>query len=154
MENWQAPGRSSVSTFIICEGAMDIIAFAETVFDAVQLRKPLLRANGDLWNAEIKIGDTTLMLSEATEDMRFPAFVYVQVEDVDATFKKAIAAGAKEFMKPQDQFYGDRDGGVADKAGNVWWIGTHQKKLTDAEIEAGARKAEAAMADASGPGQD
>lgn len=146
MENWRAPGRSSVSTFIICENAMEVIAFAEQVFGAEKTRKPLMRSNGELWNAEIKIGDTTLMLSEATEDMRFPAFVYVQVEDVDATFEKAIAAGATEFMTPRDQFYGDRDGGVADKAGNVWWIGTHQKQLTDAEIEAGARKAEAAMA--------
>jgi len=147
MTAWQAPGRSTVSTFIICDGAMDVIKFAEEVFSATLLRAPLMRSNGDLWNAEIKIGDSTLMLSEATDDTRFPAFIYVQVEDVDVTFAKAIAAGASEFMKPQDQFYGDRDGGVADKAGNVWWIGTHKKQLSDAEIVAGARLVEAAMRD-------
>lgn len=142
MTGWKAPERSTVSTFIICENAMEIVEFAEDVFGAIRTRLPLFRSNGQLWNAEIRIGESTLMLSDATEDTRFPAFVYVQVEDVDATFDKAITAGAREFMQPQDQFYGDRDGGVADKAGNVWWIGTHQKVLSDDEMIAGARYAE------------
>jgi PhnB protein len=67
------------------------------------------------------------------------AILYVYVEDADATYKRALAAGAEEFMPVEDQFFGDRAGGVKDAQGNTWWIATHRRDMTDAEIEAAAR---------------
>lgn len=81
------------------------------------------------------------MIGEAeVEDMHRPAFLYVHVEDCDAVFRKAIEAGAEPIVEPHDQFYGDRDGGVADIAGNWWWIATH---VEDVSAEEMARRAKA-----------
>ncbi|MEL7488447.1 MAG: VOC family protein, partial [Pseudomonadota bacterium] len=115
---------------------------------ATLVRKPLLRADGSLWNAEIDIGGSTIMLAapDPAAPMTQTAFVYVQVEDADATFQRAIEAGATAMMAPQDQFYGDRDGGVQDLSGNIWWISTHKDDLSDDEIERGARALEAQKA--------
>ena len=151
---WKADGRAAVIPFIVCENAMSVVKFVEDVFGAHHVRRPLMRSDGTLWNAEMRLDDGTLMISEASGEFRFPAFVYVQVPDVDATFQKAIAAGAREFMAPQDQFYGDRDGGVMDPSGNLWWIGTHKEDLSDDAIEAAARVFEERMRSSTGADPD
>lgn len=144
LQSWRASGRSVVSTFIVVPDAMRVVEFAKAVFDASEIREPLFHADGTLWNVELDIGGSTVMLGEATEGMHRPAFVYVHVEDCDATYAKALAAGGKPIMPPQDQFYGDRDGGVEDMAGNWWWIATHKEDLPAAEIERRAREVEKA----------
>ncbi len=142
LENWRASGRSTVSTFIVVPQAIRIVDFAQGVFDARLIRPPLLNSDGSLWNAELDIGGSTIMIGEAREGMLRPAFLYVHVEDCDATFEKACAAGAKPIAPPRDQFYGDRDGGVEDFAGNLWWIATHKEDLSASEIERRAREVE------------
>lgn len=136
MSAWKPEGRSTVSPYIIVKDADKVIDFAKAVFDAQVLRTPLRHADGRVWNAELDIGGTTIMLGDGGGDMTFTAFVHVYVEDVDASYKRAIAAGAQEVMPVSDQFYGDRSGGVADPCGNTWWIATHQKDMTDQELEA------------------
>jgi len=143
LQSWRASGRSVVSTFIVVRDAMRVVDFAKTVFDARELREPLFHSDGSLWNAELDIGGSTIMLGEARDGMHRPAFLYVHVEDCDAVFARALAAGARSIMEPQDQFYGDRDGGVEDMAGNWWWIATHQQDLSTPEIERRARALEA-----------
>jgi PhnB protein len=124
--------------------AMDVIAFARDVFDAQMVEEPLLRADGTLWNAQVKIGDTTIMLGDPRDPAQdFPVFVHVYVPDCDATYRRALDAGATTVMAPEDQFYGDRAGGVRDSAGNVWWIATHMRTLPRAEIERLARQKDA-----------
>jgi PhnB protein len=142
LQSWRASGRSVVSTFIVVPDAVRVVEFAKTVFDATEIREPLFHADGTLWNIELDIGGSTVMIGEAADDMHRPAFLYVHVEDCDATFAKALAAGGKPIMPPQDQFYGDRDGGVEDMAGNWWWIATHEEDLPAAEIERRAREVE------------
>ena len=141
---WKKSDRSTVSTMIYCKDALAVVDFARDVFGAELVRKPLLRADGRLFNAEMKIGESTMLVAEGDEHMNAPAFVYVQVPDVDAVYEKALKAGAEPMMPVQDQFYGDRDGGVRDRSGNVWWIGTHQKDMTEEELDAAARDFEAA----------
>jgi PhnB protein len=144
---WVAPGRSRVCPFIVCRDADRVVDFAQAVFDAELLGAPLRRETGELWNAELRIGDTTIMVGEAQGDMHRPAFLYVYVADLDATFARAKDAGARVLMEPASQFYGATDGGVADPADNWWWIARHDKTLTDAEVEAGARAQEASRKD-------
>jgi uncharacterized glyoxalase superfamily protein PhnB len=71
-----------------------------------------------------------------------PAMLYLYVRDVDAVYHQAVAAGAITLMEPADQIYGDRNAGVKDPAGNLWWIGTRKEDVPPAElarrIEAGA----------------
>lgn len=137
---WMAPGRSRVSAFVTVPEAMRVVRFAEDVFDAKLLRPPLFDEDGSLWNAEIAIGDCTILLGDASGDMVRPAFLYVHVPDVDATFARAVEVGATPFQEPELRFYGDRDGGVTDMAGNIWWIATHVEDLTHDEIAHRARQ--------------
>lgn len=141
--HWMAPNRSRVSTFITCEKAEEVVAFARAVFGVRDVRPPLYRESGALWNAELLIGDSTIMLGAAQGEMARPAFLYVHVPDLEETFDRARAAGAEVVMEPQEQFYGDVDGGVADMAGNWWWISTHKETLDADEIERRARQQEA-----------
>ena len=105
--------------------ASDLIQFLKDAFGAQEISRHL-RDNGDVWHAEVKIDDTTLMLSDSPGEGRppVPACHYIYVPDADATYQRALAAGATSEGAPVDQSYGDRQGGVKDKWGNIWWIGT------------------------------
>lgn len=142
MSDWRAPGRSVVSTFVVVEEAERALAFAQEVFDARLVRPPLYAEDGRLWNAELTIGDSTVMIGEFGPEMARPAFLYVHVEDCDATCERALRAGAKRLTAPADQFYGDRDCGVEDPAGNWWWIATHRENVAADEMERRARALE------------
>ena len=82
------------------------------------------------------LGSTVIMLGDAMP--QWPAksnSLYVYVEDVDATYKRAIQAGGTSVREPSNQFYGDRSGGVIDSAGNRWHIGTHVEDVSPAELK-------------------
>jgi PhnB protein len=138
-----APGRSRVSAFITVPDAMAVVRFAAAVFDAELVRPPLYRADGRLWNAELAIGDCTVLLGDADADMARPGFLYVHVPDAQATYDRAVAAGATPVMPPEKRFYGDLDGGVADAQGNLWWIATHAEDVAPDDVERRAREMEA-----------
>ena len=83
------------------------------------------------------------MLGDAHgEHKAMHAMLYVYVDDVDATYQRALAAGATSVQAPTDQFYGDRSGGVKDPCGNLWWIATHIEDVSPVELK---RRAQAAM---------
>lgn len=141
--------RPTVSTMIYCKDAPTVVSFLEEVFGAETPKRPLYRGNGSLWNAEVVIGDSMIMISEAEQGgPAMPAFCYVYVEDADATYEKAIDAGAAPMMPVEDQFYGDRAGGVQDSQGNIWWIAAHQRDMDADEIDEAARAFEAAKSGA------
>jgi uncharacterized glyoxalase superfamily protein PhnB len=99
-------------------------------------------------HAEMRIGDSVVMLGDAHgEHKPLQAMLYVYVDDADATYQRALAAGAASVQPPADQFYGDRSGGVRDPLGNQWWIATHIEDVPPAELK---RRAQAAMEKASG----
>lgn len=82
-----------------------------------------MRDDGYIQNVQVKLGTSTVMVSEATES--YPAMAsafYLYVSDADAAMKRAIENGANLEMKVGDMPYGDRQGGVRDKHGNIWWI--------------------------------
>ncbi|MEO1135311.1 MAG: VOC family protein [Pseudomonadota bacterium] len=146
MTTWQNPKRSTVTPIIMVKDALKTIDFVKEVFAAEMIGKPLMRANGQLWNAEVKIGDSTIMFNAPPEGHEIPGFIYVHVPDADAVFKKAVAAGAEPIMEPTEQFYGEYDGGFKDGQGNIWWVSTHKKALSPEEVEEAARAFEAQLA--------
>ena len=69
-----------------------------------------------------------------------PGNFYVYVEDCDAAYQQALAAGGTSLSEPEDQFYGDRHGGVTDSQGNNWWIATHIEDVSEADLERRAKE--------------
>ena len=109
---------------------------------------------GRIGHAELRIGDLRIMLADEFPDMGArspkaiggsPVSLHLYVEDVDATVRQAIAAGAKEIRPVKDQFYGDRLGSVEDPFGHVWHVSTHKEDVPGDELE---RRAAAAMGQA------
>jgi PhnB protein len=82
------------------------------------------------------------MMGESSDKFpAMPAAIYLYVPDVDAVYKRALAAGAASTMEPANQFYGDRNAGVKDPSGNLWWIATHVEDVPREEM---AKRAAAA----------
>ena len=128
-------GYHSVIPYLVVQGAAALIDFLRHAFDATEKERHAW-PDGSIMHAEVKIGDSVIMLGEARGEWKpMPASIYLYVNDADATFKKAIKAGATSIMEPADQFYGDRHGGVKDQCGNFWWIATHIEDVPPEELQ-------------------
>ena len=115
---------STVSPYLIVDGASDTIAFLVGVFGAVELRR-FPDAAGKLMHAEVRIDDTVLMVADGGAGWPpMPSHVHVYVSDVDATYKRAIEAGATSVQEPVKKDDDDKRGGVKDAGGTTWWIAT------------------------------
>lgn len=115
---------SSVSPYLIVDGASRTIDFLVRVFDAVELRR-FPNPDGKLMHAEVRIDDTVVMLADHSGDWPpTPSNVHVYVPDVDATYRCALAAGATSVQEPAQKDDEDKRGGVKDAGGTTWWIAT------------------------------
>ena len=115
-ENYQ-----TVMPYLIVNGAEKFIVFVKEVFHAEETYRAMRNEN-TIMHAEIMIGGSTIMFADSTETYGVRnAGMFIYVEDADATFKKAIDAGATVVTEMADQSYG-RSGGVKDPFGNTWWI--------------------------------
>ena len=122
---YQAPGHSTVSVYLMADRPDEVIGFVTDVLGGAVLLR-LDREDGSLMHASLRIGDSVVMLGGASPDHSgFPVWLHVYVPDVDATYGRALAAGAASVQEPSEQGDGDRRGGVRDAAGNTWWIATH-----------------------------
>jgi PhnB protein len=133
-------GYHSVTPYLVLEGAAKAIEFYKHAFEAQELLR-LPGPDGKIAHAEIKIGDSPVMLADAGEEFRGPrAFggtpvsIMIYVEEVDRIFRQALAAGAKELRPVIDQFYGDRSGTLVDPFGHVWTVATHIEDVSMDEI--------------------
>lgn len=127
-------GYHTVTPYLIVSEAAAVIAFFEKAFGA-EVKSRLDGPDGSVMNAELKVGTSMVMVSDAREGIPpQPTSLYFYVDDVDATYGKAIAAGGISVMEPADMFYGDRHGGVMDPSGNTLWIATRKENLSDEEI--------------------
>ncbi|MEQ8766526.1 MAG: VOC family protein [Planctomycetota bacterium] len=134
-------GYHTVTPYLVVNDVRAVIEFAKKAFDAIEMGV-MEGPDGRIAHAEIRIGDSPIMLGGAGEKSSpMPATLYLYVEDTDALYAKAIAAGGESLMEPADQFYGDRNAGVRDSQGNCWWIGTHVEDVPPDELK---RRAEAA----------
>ena len=135
-------GYHSVTPYLVVQGAATLIEFLKQAFEASETFR-MARPDGTIMHAEVKIGDSTVMMGEAGgEHKPMPTCIYLYVNDADAVYKRALQAGATSQMAPANQFYGDRHGGVMDPVGNLWWIATHVEDVPPEEV---ARRAEAFM---------
>jgi PhnB protein len=111
-------GWHTVTPRIVVHNAKELVEFTRQVFGAIgEYRRDL--------PSEVRIGDSIVMISDAGIRKTMTAFLYVYVADTDATYLRAIKAGARSIEKPSDMPYGDRRCMVEDKWGNTWQIATH-----------------------------
>ncbi len=137
-----------VMAYLTIDGANEAIDFYTKVFGAEE-RVRMLGPDGKVGHAELQIGDSVIMLADTFPGMGGPSprslggspvALMVYVEDVDATFKRALAAGATENEKVEDRFYGDRAGQFIDPFGHRWMVHTHIEDVPPDEM---ARRAAA-----------
>lgn len=133
-------GYATVTPFLNINGAADAIDFYKKAFGAEE-RGRMPDPNGKIMHAEIKIGTSILMISDALMNPPTQSSLHLYVEDADKAWKRALDAGAQVVTPIQDQFWGDRYGVVSDKWGNRWGIATHKEDVPEAEM--GKRAAEA-----------
>jgi PhnB protein len=140
-------GYHTATPYLIIGGAAEAIDFYKLAFGARELfRMP--GPNGRISHAEIKVGDSVIMLADEVLDMGYrsphslggsPVSLLLYVEDVDAVFKRAVSAGALPQRPVANQFYGDRSGTLEDPFGHLWTIATHVEDVSPEEIARRAR---------------
>ena len=115
---------STVSPYLIVDGASRTIDFLKEVFDATKLRR-FPDPSGRVMHAEVRIGGSVVMLADGADAWPpMPSYVHVYVNDVDVTYKRALAAGATSVQEPVQKEDEDKRGGVKDAGGTTWWIAT------------------------------
>jgi PhnB protein len=128
-------GFHTVTPFLTAKGCDRLIEFLERAFGAQELLR-VPHEDGTIMHAQVRIGDSVLMLSEACGGKEpIPAMMWLYVEDADAVYRHALKAGATTVAEPQDQFFGDRAAGVKDWFGNHWWMATHLEDVPDEELK-------------------
>jgi len=142
-------GYDSLIPSIIVRDAAKAIDFYKEVFGATEIMR-MPGPNNTVGHAEIKIGDSRVMLSDEYEAMAFlspqsrggtTVHIHLYVKDVDAAVARATAAGAKLTRPVQDQFYGDRTGSIEDPFGHLWHVATHKEDLLMPDLKRTAEKA-------------
>ena len=135
-------GYHSVTPYLIIKGAAEAIEFYKKAFGATELFR--MEHQGKVGHAEIKIGDSPIMLADESTEMGYispktlggsPVSIMIYVEDVDVIYKQAISSGGEEVKAVQDQIYGDRSGTLKDPFGHVWHVATHKEDVTPEEMD-------------------
>ena len=127
-------GYHTVTPFLNVDGAREAIDFYKKAFGAEE-RFIMPTPDGKIMHSEVKIGDSILMVSDAMMNPPTKSSIHLYVQDADAVFAKALAAGCQTVMPLADQFWGDRYGVVSDKWGNRWGIATHKEDVPPQEME-------------------
>ena len=120
--NSNPSGYQTVIPYLTVPGVPTLIPFLIAAFGATE-RLRSERPDGTVMHAEVQLGDSVVMMGEPGDaaDSR-PASLYLSVDDVDATYARALDAGATSLREPADQSYGERSAGVVDPSGNIWWL--------------------------------
>lgn len=128
-------GFHTVTPYIVASDAAKVLEFAKQAFGATEVEKHI-DGQGRIQHASARIGDSMIMLGQPGDQSKaMPCMLHLYVPDVDATYKRAIAAGGESVREPTDEFYGDRSAGVVDPCGNQWWMATHIEDLSPEEIQ-------------------
>jgi PhnB protein len=136
-------GHRTVTPYLAIKNAAKALDFYQRAFGAVESYK-LMMPDGRVGHAEIRLGDSLIMLADEFPEYGgkapdtlggSPVSLHLYVEDVDNFVEKAVAAGAKERKPVADQFYGDRSGQLEDPFGHLWWVATHKEDVPPAEMQ-------------------
>jgi len=137
-------GFHSITPTLTVRGAASAIEFYKEAFGAQEIRRFLGLDGKSIMHAEIKIGDSRIMLSDESPQMKClspqsvggaTGGIFLYVENADDVFNKAVSAGGKITMPIEDAFWGDRCGGIEDPFGHKWMIATHKKDMTLEEMQ-------------------
>ncbi len=140
--NFIPPGYHTATPYLIINGAARALEFYKQAFGATELMR-MAGPDGKVGHAEIRIGDSNIMLADECPEMQArspqalggtPVSLMLYLEDADAVIARAVSAGANVLRPVQDQFYGDRSGTIADPFGHTWTIATHKEDLSPEEI--------------------
>ncbi len=140
-------GYHTATPYLIVNGAADAIAFYQKAFGATELFR-FAAPEGKIGHAEIKIGDSPIMLADEYADMGYkgpkslggsPVSIMIYVDEVDTVFTRAVDAGATVKEAVSDKFYGDRIGTLVDPFGHVWHVATHKEDVSLEELQARAK---------------
>ncbi len=124
---WKPEGFRSITPYLVAQGADRLIEFMKQAFGAEELGI-VKRPDGSVLHAEVRIGDSVVELGDGGEAWPGrPAAIHLYVADADATYARAVAAGAATLNPPTDMPYGDREADITDPFGNNWYIGTRQQ---------------------------
>lgn len=135
-------GYHSLTPYLVIDGAAKALEYYKAAFGATELFR--MEHEGKIGHAEMKIGDSPFMLSDEHPEMGYSGpkslggsavGLMIYVEDCDAVFNQAIAAGGTEMKALQDQFYGDRSGTLTDPFGHIWTVATHKEDVSPEEID-------------------
>jgi len=127
-------GYHTVVPYVVAADAEALLEFLKTGLNAKEI-EVMRYPDGRVWHGDVVIGDSHVMLSQATEQHpAMPATLYLYVPDTDAAYRAALAAGGTSVMEPATQFYGDRNAGVKDSNGNMWYFGTHVEDVSPEEM--------------------
>jgi uncharacterized glyoxalase superfamily protein PhnB len=127
-------GYHTATPYLIVDDASGLVEFMKAAFGATE-RFLQGEPGGPIQHGEVQIGDSVIMFGSSSE--KYPALtasVHLYIDDVDAVYKQAIAAGATSVGEPADQRYGDRSAGVLDAYGTRWWLATHIKDVPPDEM--------------------
>lgn len=136
-------GFHTVTPYVTVKGAADAIEFYKEAFGAEEIFR-WADPDGGIRHAEVVIGDSPVMLTDEAPEFGMggpqsfggsPVHMFLYVEDVDAVFARAIAAGATELMPVEDSQDGDRRGGVTDPFGHVWYVATHIEDISREDLQ-------------------
>ncbi|HEY6420672.1 MAG TPA: VOC family protein [Candidatus Binataceae bacterium] len=138
------PGASRVSPYLSVKNAPAMIDFYKKAFGAAETMR-LKQPDGRIGHAEITIGGASIMLADEFPEMGFlspnsigarsPVAVHLYVEDVDAVYKPAIAAGAVSTKEPTDEFFGERNAHLTDPSGHAWFLSSRIEEVSPAEMQ-------------------
>jgi PhnB protein len=136
-------GHRTVAPYLAIKNAGGALEFYKNAFGAIETYK-LVVPDGRVGHAEIRLGDSLIMLSDEFPEFGgkapkalggSPVSIHLYVDDVDAFFERALAAGARELKPVADQFYGDRSGQLEDPFGHLWWVATHKEDVPPEEMQ-------------------
>ncbi len=132
-------GFHTVTPYLVIDGASDLIEFMKKGFGGEEIHRSK-RPDGGVMHAQVRIGDSMIMLADATKEHPAAAcMLYLYVKDVDAAYDRAMKAGGTSILAPMNMFYGDRNGGVMGPGGVQMWIGTHVEDVSGEELEKRAK---------------
>lgn len=116
-----------VTPYLIVKEAKLLMEFLKTAFDFQELTRHL-QPDGSIMHAELTLGNSMIMLGDASEVYPpNPTMIHLFLDDCDIFYQRALDAGAVSIREPQDQAYGHRSAGVSDRSGNQWWIASDIK---------------------------
>ena len=142
-------GYRTATPYLIVKGAAEAIEFYKHAFGATEMLR-MADPQGRVGHAEIRIGDSVIMLADEFPEMDAkapttfggsPVSLHLYVDDVDKVAKQVTTAGGKVKRPVQDQFYGDRSGTFTDPFGHTWHVATHMEDITPAELRRRAAEA-------------